>query len=439
MSGSMVHSTTKRLNTTLLTWSFWSLVILCAVTALVLRVQNSFLLSKTGEGAQYLQAVLYQAVLTPLISPAYATVGAIVAARRPNNSVGWLCLAVGLLVGLQDATWQYTIRAHEIAPGSLPAATAIALLSSLLLILQSPLPSILILLVFPDGKFLSRRWWWLACFAVLCTLFALLATLRYPTIPAGLHTQLPNPLGLQGSEPFLAATLTIVYLLTNFILLLAAASILVRWQRATGEQRQQLKWLVYVGSLIILCGIIGFVCSYLPISAYIGVLVGAVGFTGTSIGIPLAIGFAMLRYHLYDIDVLINRTLVYGTLTGILAIIYLGGVFGLQLFLRNMTGQASQPDLAIVGSTLAIAALFQPLRNRIQDTIDRRFYRRRYDAAHTLEAFSAKLREEVDLTQISEQLVAVVEETMQPQHVSLWLRQSAQSKEDSSNMHHPRL
>jgi K+-sensing histidine kinase KdpD len=213
----------------------------------------------------------------------------------------------------------------------------------------------------------------------------------------------------------------------------------VRWQRAAGEQRQQLKWLVYVGSLIILCGIIGFVCSYLPISAYIGVLVGAVGFTGTSIGIPLAIGFAMLRYHLYDIDVLINRTLVYGTLTGILAIIYLGGVFGLQIFLRNMTGQASQPDLAIVGSTLAIAALFQPLRNRIQDTIDRRFYRRRYDAAHTLEAFSAKLREEVDLTQISEQLVAVVEETMQPQHVSLWLRQSAQSKEDSSNMHHPRL
>src|SRR5947209_15694118 len=142
MSGSMVHSTTKHLNTTLLAWSFWSLVILCAVTALVLRVQNSFLLSKTGEGAQYLQAVLYQAVLTPLISPAYATVGAIVAARRPNNSVGWLCLAVGLLVGLQDATWQYTIRAHEIAPGSLPAATAVALLSSLLLILQSPLPSI---------------------------------------------------------------------------------------------------------------------------------------------------------------------------------------------------------------------------------------------------------------------------------------------------------
>lgn len=136
---------------------------------------------------------------------------------------------------------------------------------------------------------------------------------------------------------------------------------------------------------------------------------------------------------------LINRTLVYGTLTGILAIIYLGGVFGLQIFLRNMTGQTSQPDLAIVGSTLAIAALFQPLHNRIQDTIDRRFYRRRYDEARTLEAFSAMLCEEVDLTQISEQLVAVVEETMQPQHVSLWLRQSAQSKEDSSNIHHPRL
>jgi len=413
---------------------------LCVIVALILRAQNSSsLLSKTVEGTEYLQQVLYWAILNPLAAPAYATVGAIVATRRPSNSVGWLCLAVGLVAGLQDATWQYTIRALEITPGSLPAVAAMAMLASLLLILQSPLPYILILLVFPDGRFLSHRWWWLACFASLCTLLALIAVFIYPTTAVGLRATLPNQFGIKGSEHFLDFTQTTVYLLSNFILLIAASSILVRWRRASGEQRQQLKWLAYVGTVIILSGIISFICSYTLVSPYVVFLVGAVGIIGTSIGIPLAIGFAMLRYHLYDIDVLINRTLVYGILTSIIAIIYLGGVFGLQLFLRDITGQTSQPDLAIVGSTLAIAALFEPLRNRIQDMIDRRFYRRRYDAARTLEAFSVTLREEVDLTQISEQLVAVVEETMQPTHVSLWLRQSEQPKEAPNNIRDPHL
>jgi len=138
--------------------------------------------------------------------------------------------------------------------------------------------------------------------------------------------------------------------------------------------------------------------------------------------VPFVFGTAILRYGLWDIDVLINRTLVYGTLTATLALVYFGLVVGLQFLLRELTSQVASSPLIIVGSTLAIAALFQPLRRRIQSAIDRRFYRRKYDAAKTLAHFSAILRDEVDLNRLSEQLVEVVEETMQPAHVSLWLR-----------------
>lgn len=146
--------------------------------------------------------------------------------------------------------------------------------------------------------------------------------------------------------------------------------------------------------------------------------------------IPLSIGFSILRYRLYDIDLLINRTLVYGTLTALLALVYFGLIFGLQFLLRGIISQNN--SIAIVISTLAIAALFQPLRHRIQSIIDRRFYRRKYDAAKVVEAFSATLRNEVDLDQLSKHLVSVVQETMQPAHVSLWLRKSGRERKQDT-------
>jgi hypothetical protein len=193
---------------------------------------------------------------------------------------------------------------------------------------------------------------------------------------------------------------------------------------STPIQRQQTKWVVF-GISIVLMGFIAFALLFIPEFSQPNTLYSLLpdlAYPLLFLLLPLTIGVAILRYRLYDIDVLINRTLVYGTLTVLLALVYFGLVIGLGSLVRLFTGQLSQSPVVIVASTLTIAALFQPLRHRIQGIIDRRFYRRKYDAARTLAQFSATLRDEVDLTELSERLVAVVEETMQPAHVSLWLR-----------------
>jgi MFS family permease len=194
-------------------------------------------------------------------------------------------------------------------------------------------------------------------------------------------------------------------------------------------ERQQLKWLAYTGVSIAVALLGGVASGYVSGEySYPTVLILSVAIAGLTIGVPMAIGLAMLRHHLYDVDLFINRTLVYGSLTVMLALIYFGGVATTQAIFRALTGQEQQPQLAVVVSTLAIAALFMPLRRRIQSFIDRLFYRRKYDARKTLEAFSAKLRNETDLEALSEDLVGVVRETMQPAHVSLWLRPEASPK-----------
>jgi hypothetical protein len=209
-----------------------------------------------------------------------------------------------------------------------------------------------------------------------------------------------------------------------------ALALLYRYQRmSTPIQRQQIKWVVFastifIGWVMVVEFIVFLVPSYFPALGLIWQLYQHVNVITPLLAVlfPLSIGFALLRYRLYDIDVIINRTLVYGSLTGILALLYFGFIFALQSLFQGMFKQNNA--VAIVVSTLVIAALFQPLRRRIQAIIDRRFYRRKYDAAKTLEAFSATLRNEVELTQLREHLVAVVQETMQPAHVSLWLRPS---------------
>jgi hypothetical protein len=224
---------------------------------------------------------------------------------------------------------------------------------------------------------------------------------------------LVNPLGVEALEPVLDLPDPIMFAPYFAILFASAVTLVVRFRRSAGVERQQIKWLAYTVSVIPAWFLVN------PVIVDNPFLVGAIDALLFA-GVPVATGIAILRYRLYDIDVVINRTLVYGALSVVLALVYLGGVVFLQAVFRYLTGQGSQ--LAVVASTLVIAALFNPLRRRIQGFIDRRFYRRKYDASKTFEAFSAKLRNRTDLDALSDDLVTVIQETMQPARVSLWLR-----------------
>jgi hypothetical protein len=207
----------------------------------------------------------------------------------------------------------------------------------------------------------------------------------------------------------------------------------LRYRRSRGEEREQIKWIAFAASVVGLLFLVGIVIMFIyafepPSWTKLLDSVTVLSFGG----VPIAIGFAVLKYRLYDIDLLINRTLVYGSLTASLALVYFGGVAMTQAIFRALTSQQEQPQIAIVISTLVIAALFNPLRRRIQSFIDRRFYRRRYDARKTLEAFSAKLRDETNLDALNAELVGVVRETMQPAHVTLWLRPDTAPKQDEA-------
>jgi hypothetical protein len=264
------------------------------------------------------------------------------------------------------------------------------------------LGAVLLALLFPDGKLLDRAWWAVVWMAVGG---AALVSLLWITWPKGALGNTVAALGALGQ-----ASLTLSLVASVF-------SVFIRLQRAGARERQQFKWFAY-GTGVFL-GAIFFMDAAFRIGGPWAAFVVIV--TGLS-AIPVAVGVAILKYRLYDIDVIINRTLVYGSLTLMLGLVYFGGVTAIQAVFTALTGQEEQPQLAIVVSTLVIAALFNPLRRRIQSFIDRRFYRSKYDAAKTLEVFSAKLRDETDLDALSDDLVGVVRETMQPAHVSLWLR-----------------
>jgi hypothetical protein len=238
--------------------------------------------------------------------------------------------------------------------------------------------------------------------------------------------RVPNPLSIEGLRDIDRIVEPFFFIL----LLLAAGSMLVRLRRATGVERQQIKWFAYAAAVAVSGNIVGhslFAATEASWLWWVGVVPGMAGV----LGMPVAMGIAILRYRLYDIDVLINRTLVYASLTAILAGVYFGGVTATQTLFRTISGQEQLPQLVVVDSTLVIAALFNPLRRRIQGFIDRSFYRSKYDAAKTLEEFSMKLRDKTDLEALRDDLVGVVKETMQPAHVSLWLRPETAAKGES--------
>jgi hypothetical protein len=276
-------------------------------------------------------------------------------------------------------------------------------------------------LYFPNGRLVSRRWRWVVRLALFsCVTGAALFALSPGEIPV---MGVDNPLGIEALRPVSDLFEPVHLALYFFLWFASAASLVVRFRRSGSLERQQIKWLAFAALAVPV-----WFLTNAPIEAAVPNLFQVVDALIFSALIPVAAGVAILRYRLYDIDVVINRTLVYGSLTAILGVVYFGGVATTQATFRALTDQQQPPQLAIVVSTLVIAALFNPLRRGIQSFIDRRFYRRKYDARKTLEAFSAKLRDETDLEALNAELVGVVRETMQPAHVSMWLRPESSSK-----------
>jgi hypothetical protein len=344
---------------------------------------------------------------------AYPLVGALIASRRPRNPIGWLLLTVGLLWMLLGASDYYCI--YGVAqPGSVPFPVVWAGITNWLWVPGVGLLGTYVFLLFPDGRLPSRGWRPLAWLSgvVIALLSVGVALSPGPLVNVG---PIQNPFGLEG-HPWVTTLEFAVLPLLPLCIVASALSLVLRYRRSGGEERQQIRWIAFAASVLGVLFVSGFVY---PPEAWFADLM-AYARLGSSTLVPISIGFAVLKYRLYEIDLLINRALVYGSLTAMLAGVYLCAVVVLQYLFRAVTGQESQ--LAVVASTLAIAALFNPLRRRIQALVDRRFYRRKYDARRTLEEFGAKLRDETDLEQLNAELVGVVRETVQPEHVSLWLR-----------------
>lgn len=349
---------------------------------------------------------------------AYQTVGALIAARHPRNPVGWLFLASALfswLGGLAESYWRYALL---VRPGELPGGMLMLLINTRPYSLGVVFDTLLMLL-FPTGRPLSRRWWlagWLAIIGVLIinTAQVLMPGALDPTAP------FVNPWGIAGPlEPLqrLSDFGTAIQLIGTCA---AVISLIVRLRRARGIERQQVKLLV--AALIMYMLSQGVVILAVARSREGLSLVSDLGFVlqaSASMLVAIASGIAILRYHLYDIDLIIRRTLVYSVLTLSLAGTYFLSVVGFQALFVRLTGQES--TLAVVASTLGIAALFQPLRTRVQAFIDRRFFRKKYDARRVLEQFAARAQREADLEALSADLLATVDETLKPEQATLWL------------------
>jgi hypothetical protein len=340
----------------------------------------------------------------------FAVVGALVASRQPRNPIGWILLATVLLSALTSVLLGYTATADD------PATVGIWM-DDWIGDVWIGLVAVGIPLLYPDGRLPSPRW---RPAALLATGLYALGIVGRALGDRELDTEAPgtweNPYALPGAAgDALAALASASLLVYGLPAVIAVAALVVRLRRSHGVERQQLKWFAYVGVLMMLALIL---CA-IALTTHSLYALGVIGWGSflalVALGLPLAIGIAILRHRLYDIDVVINRTLVYGALTATLAATYLGLVLLLGLTLGTS-------NLAIAISTLAVAALFRPLRARIQAAVDRRFYRRRYDARRTLAAFGGRLRDEVDLDALQRELRGVVADTVQPAHVSLWLR-----------------
>ncbi|MDQ3864467.1 MAG: hypothetical protein M3317_13410 [Actinomycetota bacterium] len=388
-----------------LAWSLWALTVTLTALSLLLLVLN----------LSYPNTHIFEWWLGNALVVIDVTVGAIVASHRPENPVGWLLCLSGVVISTDSFVAQYATYALVAQPNSLPAGEAMAWIASWLLPIMIGL-QVFYLLLFTTGRLPSRRWRWLAWLTVTFVVVEVILSAFSSGALMGALGPIRNPLGIEGFNNFYLAPL---YTISPLLFGAVALSVFMRLRHAVGVERQQIKWLAYAAAAWALGIIFNVITLALDTPLWFERAALAY-FTVAGEAVPIAIGIAIMRYRLYDIDILINRTLVYGSLTATLVALYFSGIVVLQRVFVSLTGQ--QSTLAVVASTLLIAALFAPLRRRIQSFIDRRFYRRKYDAQKTLEAFSVKLRDETDLEALNEDLVGVVSETMQPTHVSLWLR-----------------
>jgi hypothetical protein len=392
-----------------LAWALCGVVIVGAV----------FTLAVTLNGPQLRSDIfaVVNAVLNALYTIAFGVVGALILSRRARNRIGWLLMVIALSLALLGA-----LQSYSQPPNGAVELTALNILAIWVSewgwwLFIGPL--LLIMLTFPTGRLLSPRWRWVTgMIALLIVIFVLFATVSSEWQDPTTGTMFPNPLGLN----MLPADWTFEAIQAPWIIALVTTSalcvlsVLMRYRRSGSVEREQLKWFLYASAIFItLYAFVGLLFIGVNNPAWVGVLL-SIAFTL----FPVSIGIAILRYRLFDIDVIIRKTLVYSVLSVLLALIYFGGVVLVQQLTRSITGESS--DVAIVVSTLVIAALFFPLRRRVQTAIDRRFYRRKYDAAKTLAAFSATVRDEVELDKLTGELLNVVNETMQPVSVSLWLK-----------------
>ena len=393
------------------TWLAWSL---CALTVVLVGGVVALTLSQGANlrGLAFLLAVV-----------ASALVGAVVASHRPRNPIGWFFLASAACFAASEATFRYAVYGIVVAPGSLPGAEAMVWPQTWLWAPGVALVVVFLPLYFPDGHLLSPRWrpvlWLAVSYSVVTAVITAFAPGEVSDV-AGVT----NPLGVEALRSAFGTVDAFMVWSFPVVILACIASLVVRFWRSRDEECQQMKWLTYSVAALLAMILLTNVLDAADSALY------AVADILTSVvfaGIPVATGFAVLKYRLYDIDVVINRTLVYGTLTAMLVAVYFGGIVLMQRVFVALTGQ--QSTLAVVASTLLIAALFTPLRRNIQGFIDRRFYRKKYDVRKTLEAFSNKLRDETNLQALDDDLVGVVRETMQPAHVSLWLRPSTDTRE----------
>jgi hypothetical protein len=389
-----------------LAWLLWLLTLLgLAATAWL-----DHLLRRAGRP----ELTILPASGIPLVVAAVsaATVGAVLAARRPRHPVGWLLLAIGVLLPAHDLTYAYTRYGLVARPGTLPAAGYLAGLNNGLVLSWVACAGFVLLLT-PTGSLPSARWRWWARVAAGAAVLWLLACVVHP---APLYPEYPaigNPLAVpalpRGLLDVMFPAAGVVVLVS---LVVGAVSLVGRFRRARGVERQQLRWLAWgaaLAAVALLVAMVGLALedSFTVVNVALGVCAAV---------LPLATGASILRYRLYDLDRIISRTLAYGLLTVLLGLGYAGVVLGLGRLLPQGS------SLVVAGATLAVAAAFQPARRRIQQRVDRRFNRRRFDAARTIEGFSGRLRQQVDLDTLTAEVLAVVEQTMQPAQASLWLR-----------------
>jgi hypothetical protein len=387
-----------------LTWTVWSL----AMLGIPAVAWSDHLLRQAGRPD--LVQLTPETIPPVLATVTAATVGAVLASRRPAHPVGWLLLALGLSLVATAAAAQYMVYGLLVHPGALPAARYAVLYYPATVFAALAIMGFILLLT-PTGSLPTPRWrWWARGMVAAPVVLLVVVTLAGgPMDPR--YQAVEGPFDFRGLGHVVLVADQLALAVTTLGVVVAAGSLVVRFRRVGGIERQQLRWVALAAALVALVAVV----------VLAALALGALAVAGWAVGLYLAllcvaIGAAILRYRLYDLDRIISRTLAYGLLTVLLG----GGYAGVVLGLGQLLGRDS--PLVVAGATLAVAALFQPARRRVQQTVDRRFNRRRYDAAQTVAGFSTRLRQEIDLDTLTAELLAVVDQTMQPTQTSLWLR-----------------